>query len=110
MGIALATLFLTPLLFFLPNATLAATIVVAVLSLVDLGALKRTWAYSPADCAAMAATILVTLAEGVEPGLIAGVGLSIFLHLYQHIAAAHRGRGPDARDDALPQRGSATPW
>ena len=41
-GVALATLFLTPLLFFLPNATLAAIIIVAVLSLVDLGALKRT--------------------------------------------------------------------
>ena len=74
-GIALATLFLTPLLFFLPNATLAATIVVAVLSLVDLGALKRTWVYSKADFAAMAATILVTLVEGVEAGLVVGVGL-----------------------------------
>lgn len=42
-GIALATLFLTPLLFFLPNATLAATIIVAVFSLVDLGVLKHTW-------------------------------------------------------------------
>ena len=81
-GIALATLFLTPLLYFLPNATLAATIIVAVLSLVDLGALKRTYAYSPTDFAAMAATILLTLVEGVEAGLLAGVGLSIFLHLY----------------------------
>ena len=89
-GIALATLFLTPLLYFLPNATLAATIIVAVLSLVDLGALKHTYAYSKADFAAMAATILVTLAEGVEAGLIVGVGLAIFLHLYStsrpHIA------------------------
>ena len=57
-GIALATLFLTPLLFFLPKATLGAIIIVAVLSLVDLGALKRTWDYSRADFAAMAATIL----------------------------------------------------
>jgi SulP family sulfate permease len=81
-GIALATLFLTPLLFFLPNATLAATIIVAVLSLVDLGALKRTWAYSRTDFAAMAATILLTLVEGVEAGLLAGVALSILLHLY----------------------------
>ena len=32
-GIALATLFLTPLLYFLPNATLAATIIIAILSL-----------------------------------------------------------------------------
>jgi SulP family sulfate permease len=81
-GIALVTLFLTPLLFFLPKATLAATIVVAVLALVDLGALKRTWDYSKADFAAMAATILVTLVEGVEAGLLVGVGLSVFLHLY----------------------------
>jgi SulP family sulfate permease len=82
-GIALATLFLTPLLYFLPNATLAATIIVAVLSLVDLGALGHTGQYSPADGAAMAATILLTLVEGVEAGLLAGVGLSIFLHLYR---------------------------
>ncbi len=82
-GIALATLFLTPLLYFLPNATLAATIIVAVLSLVDFGALRRTCAYSRADFAAMAATIVVTLVEGVEAGLLAGVGLSIFLHLYR---------------------------
>ena len=34
-----------------------------------LGALKHTWDYSRADFAAMAATILVTLVEGVEAGL-----------------------------------------
>ncbi len=82
-GMALATLFLTPLLFFLPKATLAATIIVAVLSLVDLGALKRTWAYNRKDFAAMAATILVTLGLGVEAGIIAGVALSLLLHLYR---------------------------
>ncbi|MDX5360003.1 MAG: sulfate permease [Alphaproteobacteria bacterium] len=82
-GIGLATLLLTPLLFFLPKATLAATIVVAVLSLVDLGALKRTWAYSPSDFAAQAATILITLGFGVELGIIAGVGLSIAFHLFR---------------------------
>jgi len=81
-GIALVTLFLTPLLFFLPKATLAATIIIAVLSLVDLGALKRIFDFSKADFAAMASTILVTLVMGVEVGLVVGVGLSIFLHLY----------------------------
>jgi SulP family sulfate permease len=80
---ALATLTLTPALFYLPRATLAATIVVAVLSLVDPGALRRTWAYSKKDGAAMAATILVTLAFGVEPGIMAGVALSLLLHLYR---------------------------
>ncbi len=81
LGIALATLLLTPLLFFLPKATLAATIMVAVLSLVDLGALKRTWDYSKSDFAAMAATILVTLGVGVEVGVAVGVGLSLVLFL-----------------------------
>ncbi len=82
-GIALAALFLTPLLFFLPKATLAATIIVAVLSLVDFSILKRTWGYSRADFAAVAATILLTLGLGVEIGVSAGVVLSIFLHLYK---------------------------
>ena len=82
-GIALAALTLTPLLFFLPKATLAATIIVAVLSLVDMGALKRTWNFSRSDFFAMLATILLTLAEGVELGIIAGVGLSVLLHLYR---------------------------
>jgi SulP family sulfate permease len=80
-GIALATVFLTPLLFFLPKATLGATIFVAVLSLIDLKTIRATWAYSKADFAAMAATILLTLAEGVETGIVAGVAISLFLHL-----------------------------
>ncbi len=80
-GIALATVFLTPLLFFLPKATLGATIFVAVLSLVDTSAIRTTWRYSKADFAAMAATILLTLVQGVETGIMAGVALSIFLHL-----------------------------
>ncbi|MCB1449155.1 MAG: sulfate permease [Nitratireductor sp.] len=82
-GIGVATLVLTPLLFFLPKATLSATIIVAVLSLVDLGAISRTWSYSRGDGAAMIATIAITLLFGVERGILAGVGLSIFLHLYR---------------------------
>jgi len=83
-GIALATLFLTPLLTYLPQATLAATIIVAVLSLVDIGAIRRTYAYSRSDFIAMAATILITLFFGVEQGVVAGVGLSIALYLYRN--------------------------
>jgi len=89
-GIALTTMFLTPLLFFLPKAVLGAIIIAAVLSLVDVGALKRTFVYSKADFAAMSATILVTWIKGIEAGLIVGVALSICLHLYRtsrpHIA------------------------
>ncbi|SEI61011.1 sulfate permease, SulP family [Pseudooceanicola nitratireducens] len=82
-GIGLAALLLTPLLFFLPKAVLAATIIVAVLSLVDLSILKKTWAYSRVDFAAVSATILLTLGIGVEVGVSAGVALSILLFLYR---------------------------
>ena len=80
-GIALTALFLTPLFQQLPKATLAATILVAVLSLVDLGAIRRTWAYSKKDFAAMMATILTVWTVGVEAGIIAGVSLSLVLFL-----------------------------
>jgi SulP family sulfate permease len=82
-GIALAALFLTPLLASLPIATLAATIIVAVLSLVDVKTPRHVWRYSKPDFAAMATTILVTLLVGVEAGVIAGVGLSLALHLWR---------------------------
>lgn len=89
-GLALASLFLTPLIYFLPKATLAATIIVAVLSLIDFSILKKTWTYSKADFIAVLATILITLGFGVELGVTAGVVISIFIHLYKsskpHIA------------------------
>ncbi|MDQ4418970.1 sulfate permease [Sphingobium sp. DEHP117] len=83
MGILLAALFLTPLLASLPIATLAATIIVAVLSLVDFKTPAHVFRYSKPDFAAMMATVLVTLLAGVEPGVIAGVGLSLALFLWR---------------------------
>jgi len=89
-GLAIASVALTPLIYFLPKATLAATIVVAVLSLVDFKILKHAWGYSKPDFIAVAATILLTLSFGVEVGVSAGVLASILLHLYKtsrpHIA------------------------
>ncbi len=96
-GIAIAALFLTPLLASLPIATLAATIIVAVLSLVDLKKPAEIWHYSKPDFAAMASTILVTLLAGVEPGVIGGVLLSLALYLWRASRphAAIVGRVPD---------------
>ncbi|WP_396435749.1 SulP family inorganic anion transporter [Limnohabitans sp.] len=89
-GLALAALFLTPWLFHLPQATLAATIMLAVLSLVDVGVFARTWRYAKADFIALFLTFVLTLAVGVEAGLIAGVSASVLLLLYRtsrpHIA------------------------
>lgn len=89
-GIALAALYLTPFLMFLPKATLAATIIVAVLTLVDLHVLPRAWRYSRADFAAVLATMVLTLLVGVEVGIAIGVALSLILFIHKtsrpHIA------------------------
>src|SRR5690606_41841347 len=81
--IAAATLLLTPFLALLPKAALAATIIVAVLSRVDFGILKRAWDYSKADFAAVAITLVGTLALGVEIGISLGVGASLLVFLYR---------------------------
>jgi len=98
-GLAIAAIALTPLVFFLPKATLAATIIVAVLSLVDFSILKRAWTYSKSDFAAVLATIVLTLILGVEAGVSAGVALSVLLHLYKtsrpHIAEVGRVPGTE---------------
>jgi SulP family sulfate permease len=97
-GIALASLFLTPLLFHLPVATLAATIIVAVLSLVDLKTPRLLWRYSKADFAAHAVTISATLLAGVESGVIAGVTVGLLLYLWSASRphAAIVGRVPES--------------
>ena len=99
LGLAFAAVALTPLIHYLPKATLAATIIVAVVSLVDLTILRRAWDYSRADFSAVALTILVTLGLGVEAGVSAGVILSVLLHLYKtskpHIAEVGRVPGTE---------------
>eukprot|EP00873_Tetraselmis_striata_P032185 jgi/Tetstr1/452449/TSEL_039485.t1 len=82
-GIAIATIVLTPFLALLPKAVLAATIIVAVLSLVDLSILKKALNYARADFAAVAITLGVTLVAGVEPGISSGIIASIAIFLYR---------------------------
>jgi len=67
------------------------------LSLVDFKTPRTIWRYSKPDFAAMAATIAVTLLIGVEPGVIAGVGLSLALFLWRSSRphAAIVGRVPE---------------
>ncbi|KTG25709.1 sulfate:proton symporter [Idiomarina sp. WRN-38] len=97
LGIALVTMAFTGWLYYLPIATLAATITVSILTLVDIPMLRQTWRYSRSDFAAMAVTTLLTLVEGIEAGIIGGVTLSIALFLYRtsrpHSALV--GRVPD---------------
>jgi len=86
--IALTALFLTPLFEYLPRAVLAATVIVAVLSLVDLASIRRVWIFSKSDFIAMMTTIAVVLLVGVEAGILAGIGMSIAF-LVAKIARPH---------------------
>jgi SulP family sulfate permease len=97
--IGLVAIFLTPLIFWLPKATLAATIIVAVTSLVDFSLFKQAWNYSKTDFLAMTATISLTLIIGVEVGIAAGVLSSVLTTLYKtskpHVAIVGRIRGTE---------------
>lgn len=97
--IGLVTVFLTPLIYWLPRATLAATIIVAVMSLVDFSLFKQTWNYSRADFTAMMATLVLTLVIGVEVGIAAGVLASVLIALYKtskpHVAVVGRVPGTE---------------
>ena len=88
LGIALAAVLLTPMLYFLPKAVLAATILVAVISLIDFGTIALARRYRAADFWAVVITITVTLLAGVEMGVLSGVGASVGLHLY-HTSRPH---------------------
>jgi len=68
---------LAGLFFYLPHAVLAATIIVAVTSLVDLDTLRRAWRYDRADALSLVGTALGVVLLGVEAGILAGVALSL---------------------------------
>jgi SulP family sulfate permease len=88
--LGLTALFFTPWLYHLPLAVLAATILMALGSLLDFGSFARTWRYSRADFAAQALTFGVTLLVDLVSGLTVGVIASLTLYIWRssrpHIA------------------------
>ena len=87
--VVLTLLFLTPLFYYLPNAALAAVIVVAVYKLLDFREARYIFRIRGADGLALLITFFVTLLVGVEQGIIAGAGFALLTFLrrtaYPHI-------------------------
>jgi len=81
--LTIAVLWLTPALFYLPKAVLAAVVIVAVAGLVDVRDAKETFRTRRVDFAALAVTFLATLLIGVEPGLAIGFTFSLVMFLYR---------------------------
>jgi sulfate permease, SulP family len=96
---ALVLLGLTGLFERLPLAVLAATIVVAVLGLVDTSTLRHAWRYDRADALAFIGTMAGVLVLGVEAGIGIGVSLSVGVFLWRatrpHIAVLGRVAGTE---------------
>ncbi|HSH01648.1 MAG TPA: sulfate permease [Anaerolineae bacterium] len=97
--IALALLFLTPFFYYIPKATLAAIILVAVGGLIDLPTWRRVWGYSKLDGAALLVTFGAVLLVGIETGILLGAGTSLLLYLARtsqpHVAVVGRLPGSD---------------
>ena len=78
----------------LPLAVLAASIVVAAISMVDVKAFRQAWAYDRADALALLGTALGVLILGIQQGIAVGIGLSLATLLLRastpHIAVIGR--------------------
>lgn len=83
--VAITLLFLTPLLFHLPQATLAAVIMMAVVNLVKIKPIVHAMKVQVHDGAVAIITFALTLimAPHLEQAIIAGVTLSLGLFLYR---------------------------
>jgi sulfate permease, SulP family len=92
--VAVTVMFLTPLFYFLPQACLAAVIITAVYTLIDVATLRRMWAYDKGDAIAWLTTFGAVLALGVEQGIMLGALIALALHLWRtshpHIAIVGR--------------------
>jgi SulP family sulfate permease len=83
--VLVALLFLTPLLYHLPQAVLAAIIIMAVVGLVNFKAVKHAWQASRHDGIAAGITFIATLAFAphLDKGIMVGAGLALGLYLYR---------------------------
>ncbi|MFA5370733.1 MAG: SulP family inorganic anion transporter [Sideroxydans sp.] len=92
-------LFLTPLLYHLPQAVLAAVIMMAVIGLVNFKAIGHAWRTHKHDGIAAIVTFIATLAFAphLDNGITIGAGLAIILYLYRTMKprVAILGRHPD---------------
>lgn len=97
--VGLTLLFLTPLFYYLPNAVLAAIIMVAVFGLIDFKYPVELFKNRKDEFYLLTATFLITLMVGIKEGILIGVLISLLLLVYRtsipHIAILGRIRNTD---------------
>ena len=87
---------LTEWFYYLPQAVLSATIIVAVIGLIDTHTLKEAWHYDKADAIALLLTFAGVIFFGVEEGIVIGVAMSLAVLVWRssHPHMALVGRVP----------------
>jgi SulP family sulfate permease len=97
--VGITLLWLTPLLYHLPQATLASVIIMAVVNLVKIEPIKHAWMVERQDAAVAIITFMLTIiwAPHLDKGIAVGVILSLMLFLYRSMAprVAILSRDPD---------------
>ena len=92
--VGLTLLFLTPLFYYLPNAVLAAIIMVAVFGLIDFSYPISLYKTHKDEFVLLLLTFIITLTVGITAGILSGVLLSLLILLYRisvpHIAVIDR--------------------
>lgn len=92
--VGLTLLFLTPLFYYLPNAVLAAIIIVAVFGLIDFSYPKELYKRRKDEFILLLITFVITLTVGIKEGVLSGVLLSLLIMVYRtskpHIAVIAR--------------------
>ncbi len=83
--VGVSLIWLTPLLYHLPQATLAAVIIMAVINLIKVKPIIHAWKAQPHDGVVAIVTFVLTLvvAPHLDQGILAGVILSLILFLYR---------------------------
>ncbi|MCG7897235.1 MAG: solute carrier family 26 protein [Candidatus Thiodiazotropha lotti] len=83
--VMITLIFLTPLLYHLPQATLAAVIIMAVINLIKIDPIIHAWKAQPHDAVVSVVTFVLTLAFAphLDKGIIIGVLLSLGLFLWR---------------------------
>jgi sulfate permease, SulP family len=83
--VLLTLLFLTPLLYHLPQAVLAAVIIMAVIGLVNFSGIKHAWQVHKHDGIAAGVTFIATMAFAphLDNGILLGAAIAIMLYLYR---------------------------
>ncbi len=81
--VGVTILYLTPLFYFLPIPVLAAIIIAATLSLVDVREMRYLMRTKRVDGLIALLTFLSTLSLGIHLGVLIGVGLSVIAIMYR---------------------------